>query len=211
MAECAQSSFQFPAHFSRDVTARFDGGTMTSDAGALLLRETDRRLISHPVPEPAAQRVYALTLGYQDRSDHEQPREDPLLAVLSGKRRTGAEPLAGKCTLNRLELGGEEPAFDVYVSDKHKLELEMDFSRENPHARQMLAARLLEVGRGSTAFPTPTGWRWCGLCTIVESRRGPPLRHQPELKPERGPGRSGDALPAAGEVRTFSISGPGAE
>jgi hypothetical protein len=101
---------------------------MTSDAGALLLRETDRRLnllprlaacfedrrqpwlISHPVPEMVAQRVYALALGYEDLSDHEQLREDPLLAVLSGKRRTGAEPLAGKSTLNRLELGGQEPS-----------------------------------------------------------------------------------------------------
>jgi hypothetical protein len=80
MAECAQSSFQFPAHFSRHVTARFEGGTMPSDAGALLPRETDRRLISHPVPQMAAQRVYALALGYQDLSDHEQPREGPLLA-----------------------------------------------------------------------------------------------------------------------------------
>ena len=128
MTECTQSSFQFQAHFSRDVTARFDGGTMTSDAGALLLRETDRRLnllsrlaacfedrrqpwlISHTVPEMVAQRVYALALGYEDLSDHEQLREDPLLAVLSGKRRISAEPLAGKSTLNRLELGGEEPS-----------------------------------------------------------------------------------------------------
>ena len=128
MTECTQSSFEFQAHFSRDVTARFDGGTMTSDAGALLLRETDRRLnllsrlaacfedrrqpwlISHTVPEMVAQRVYALALGYEDLSDHEQLREDPLLAVLSGKRRIGAEPLAGKSTLNRLELGGEEPS-----------------------------------------------------------------------------------------------------
>ncbi len=43
MTECTQSSFDFAAHFSRDVVARFDGGTMTSDGGALLLRETDRR------------------------------------------------------------------------------------------------------------------------------------------------------------------------
>jgi hypothetical protein len=109
------------------VVARFDGGTMTSDAGAVLLRETDRRLdllprlaacfedrrqpwlISHPVPELVAQRVYALALGYEDLSDHDQLREDPLLAVLSGKPRPGEETLAGKSTLNRLELGGEQP------------------------------------------------------------------------------------------------------
>jgi hypothetical protein len=128
MTECTQSSFEFQAHFSREVVARFDGGTMTSDAGAVLLRETDRRLnllprlaacfedrrqpwlISHTVQAMVAQRVYALALGYEDLSDHDQLREDPLLAVLSGKARVGEEPLAGKSTLNRLELGGEAPS-----------------------------------------------------------------------------------------------------
>jgi hypothetical protein len=108
--------------------AQFNGGTMTSDAGAVLLRETDRRLnllprlaacfedqrrpwlVSHTLPEMVAQRVYALALGYEDLSDHDQLREDPLLGMLSGKPRIGEEPLAGKSTLNRLELGGEEPS-----------------------------------------------------------------------------------------------------
>jgi len=128
MTECTQSSFEFQALFSRQVVARFDGGTMSSDGGAVLLRETDRRLnllprlaacfadrrhpwlISHTVPEMVAQRVYALALGYEDLTDHDQLREDPLLAVLSGKARVGEEPLAGKSTLNRLELGGEAPS-----------------------------------------------------------------------------------------------------
>jgi hypothetical protein len=128
MTECTQSSFEFQAHFSREVVGRFDGGTMTSDAGAVLLRETDRRLdllprlagcfedrrqpwlISHTVQEMVAQRVYALALGYEDLTDHDQLREDPLLAVLSGKQRVGEEPLAGKSTLNRLELGGPAPS-----------------------------------------------------------------------------------------------------
>jgi hypothetical protein len=69
----------------------------------------DRRqpwLISHTVQEMVAQRVYALALGYEDLTDHDQLREDPLLAVLSGKQRVGEEALAGKSTLNRLELGG---------------------------------------------------------------------------------------------------------
>jgi hypothetical protein len=95
---------------------------MTSDGGALLLRRTDQRLnllprlaacfhdrrnaayVSHSVQELIAQRVYGLALGYEDLSDHDQLREDPLLAVLSGKGRVGEEPLAGKSTLNRLEL-----------------------------------------------------------------------------------------------------------
>jgi Transposase DDE domain group 1 len=128
MTQCNQETFEFEAHFSREVRARFDGGTMTSDAGALLLRQTDRRmnvlarlaecfedrrkpwLITHTVQEMVAQRVYALALGYEDLSDHDQLREDPLLALLSGKRRVGQEALAGKSTLNRLELSTETPS-----------------------------------------------------------------------------------------------------
>ena len=100
---------------------------MTSDAGGLLLRETDQRLsllprlaacfedqrnplyITHSVEELVSQRVYGLALGYEDISDHDELRADPLLAVLSGKPRVGEELLAGKSTLNRLELSTEEP------------------------------------------------------------------------------------------------------
>ena len=84
MTECNQRSFQFEGRFSRQVTARFDGGQQTSDAGGLLLRETDRRLnllkrfaacfldgrsagrIDHPIEEMVAQRVYGIALGYED-------------------------------------------------------------------------------------------------------------------------------------------------
>jgi Transposase DDE domain group 1 len=122
MTQCNQSGFAFEEQGGREVVVRFDGGTMTSDGGALLLRQTDQRLnllprlaacfrdrrnagyISHSVPELVAQRVYGLALGYEDLSDHDQLREDPLLAILSGKARLGEEPLAGKSTLNRLEL-----------------------------------------------------------------------------------------------------------
>ena len=121
MTECNQTSFQFEGHFSRQVTARFDGGQQTSDAGGLLLRETDRRLkllkrfaacfvdgrsagrIDHPVEEMVAQRVYGIALGYEDLNDHEQLRHDPLLAVMAGRTETESA-LAGKSTLNRLEL-----------------------------------------------------------------------------------------------------------
>lgn len=123
MTECTQSGFEFEAHFSRQVEARFDGGTITSDGGGLLLRETDRRLnllgrlsqcfldgrdperVEHPLGEMIAQRVYGLALGYEDLNDHEQLRKDPLLGVLTGRREVGESPLAGKSTLNRLELG----------------------------------------------------------------------------------------------------------
>src|SRR5712691_3134665 len=126
MTECNQSSFKFQAHFSRQVTGQFDGGTMTSDAGGLLLRETDRRLqllprlaqcfldgrdparVQHSVGEMLAQRVYGLALGYEDLNDHEQLRQDPLLKLLAGQADLEA-PLAGKSTLNRLELSTGTP------------------------------------------------------------------------------------------------------
>jgi hypothetical protein len=113
---------EFARHGRREVVASFDGGTISSDGGALLLREVDRRLklverlagcfrdersavlVQHRLPELIAQRVYALALGYEDLNDHEQLRFDPLLGVMAGKREAGTEALAGKSTLNRLEL-----------------------------------------------------------------------------------------------------------
>ena len=121
MTECNQEVFSFAAHFSRRVEAGFTAGQVTSDGGALLLRQADRKinllgrlaacfsdgrsplLITHQLSEMLAQRIYGLALGYEDLNDHEQLRSDPLMALLSGKREL-AEPLAGKSTLNRLEL-----------------------------------------------------------------------------------------------------------
>ena len=127
MTECIQSRFEFAGPGRRQVVAQFDGGVMSSDGGALLLRRTDQRLnllpraaacfddhrdpllIKHPVEELLAQRVYGLALGYEDLSDHDQLRHDPLLGLVSGKQHPGEEPLAGKSTLNRLELSTAEP------------------------------------------------------------------------------------------------------
>jgi Transposase DDE domain group 1 len=123
MTECNQESFSFTAHFSRRVQAEFTAGRISSEGGALLLREADRRvkllsrvagcfsdgrsprLVTHQVSEMLSQRIYGLALGYEDLNDHEQLRNDPLLGLLSGKRELD-EPLAGKSTLNRLELTG---------------------------------------------------------------------------------------------------------
>jgi len=130
--QCTQQTFPFQSLGGRAVVARFDGGKITSDAGALLLRETERAtsiiaqlaacftdhrdpdLIEHTVEELIAQRVYALCLGYEDLNDHDALRHDPLLAVLVGKKdplgedrvreRDRGKALAGKSTLNRLEL-----------------------------------------------------------------------------------------------------------
>ena len=110
--------------------ARFDGGTITSDGGAVLLRQLEQRTgivrqfaacfrdhrqaaqVEHSVRELVAQRVYGLALGYEDLNDHDQLRCDPLLALLSGKQdlagaqrrrpRDRGKAGAGKSTLNRL-------------------------------------------------------------------------------------------------------------
>jgi hypothetical protein len=126
MTECNQSDFEFAGHFARRVVGGFDGGAMTSDGGGLLLREVDRRLnllprlaecfldgrqpllVKHSVAEMVSQRVCGLALGYEDLNDHEQLRQDPLLKVLAGKPDLD-EPLAGKSTLNRLELSDGTP------------------------------------------------------------------------------------------------------
>src|SRR5207248_4713147 len=68
-------------------------------------------LIEHTVGTMVGQRIFALALGYEDLVDHDQLRHDPTMAVLAGKlsaRRKDCAPLAGKSTLNRLELGGPE-------------------------------------------------------------------------------------------------------
>lgn len=122
MTECIQSSFGFEAAGRREIVARFDGGTISSDGGAFLLRQTDKRLnlisrfaecfldgrnqalVDHSVAEMLAQRVYGLALGYEDLNDHEQLRDDPVFGILAGKENL-AVPLAGKSTLNRMELG----------------------------------------------------------------------------------------------------------
>jgi hypothetical protein len=135
MTECNQSTFRFEAHFSRQVVAQFDGVATTTDGGALLLRETDRKMgllqrvvrcftdardpqrIEHSLSEMLAQRIYGLALGYEDLNDHEELRRDPLLAVVAGQREL-QEPLAGKSTLNRLEL---TPAGSPLEERYHKI------------------------------------------------------------------------------------------
>jgi Transposase DDE domain group 1 len=122
MTECNQSGFGFEGCGSREIVARFDGGTISSDGGAFLLRQTDKRLnllprlaecfldgrkqeqVEHSVLEMLSQRIYGLALGYQDINDHEQLRTDPVFGILAGREEL-EEPLAGKSTLNRMELG----------------------------------------------------------------------------------------------------------
>jgi hypothetical protein len=130
--QCKSESLLFQTQSKREVVAHFDGGNICSDGGGLLLRQTeyatgiirkfaacftdhrDSDLIEHTIEELIAQRIYALALGYEDINDHDDLRNDPLLAVLVGKNdptgsnrlreRDKGKALAGKSTLNRLEL-----------------------------------------------------------------------------------------------------------
>lgn len=119
--ECTGNALTFQAVAGREVVARFDGGALTSDGGAVLLREVDRATnllgqfaacftdhrdptrIMHPVSQLVRQRVYGLALGYEDLNDHDALRHDPLMAVLAESDDLHAAG-AGKSTLNRLEL-----------------------------------------------------------------------------------------------------------
>jgi hypothetical protein len=128
--ECSAEQFDFGIVEGRIVEAAFDAGLVTSDAGALLLGATDRAidlvarfaacfrdhrrqdLIEHAVTTLIGQRVFGIALGYEDLNDHDELRHDPVLAVLAGKlssKRETCAPVAGKSTLNRLELSREEP------------------------------------------------------------------------------------------------------
>jgi hypothetical protein len=128
--ECSVDLFGFTPVEGRKVVAAFDGGQVTSDAGAMLLGATDKQLrlierfagcftdyraadlVEHTVPSLVRQRVFGIALGYEDLIDHDQLRHDPVMAVLGGKlaaKRADCAALAGKSTLNRLELSREEP------------------------------------------------------------------------------------------------------
>src|SRR5438105_12376934 len=135
--ECSADLFGFAPIEGRAVVAAFDGGMMTSEAGAMLLGAADRTiglvarfagcftdhraadLVEHPVASLVGQRVFGIALGYEDLIDHDQLRHDPVMAVLAGKlqaKRSDCAPLAGKSTLNRLELSRPEPTRYARIS-----------------------------------------------------------------------------------------------
>lgn len=130
--QCSPERFDFGAVEKRVVVAGFDGGTITSDAGALLLGLTDLAvgvvdrfagcfvdarnadLIEHEVKTLVGQRIFAIALGYEDLNDHDELRHDPVMAILAGKlkarRQKKCAAVAGKSTLNRLELSRPQPS-----------------------------------------------------------------------------------------------------
>lgn len=124
--DCSAKRFEFEAVERKLVTANFDGGTITSNVGALLLGQLDQglglvrrfaecftdrrdpRYVEHRLETLLGQRIFGLALGYEDLNDHDELRKDPALAVLAGKLRPvlrkDCEALAGKSTLGRLEM-----------------------------------------------------------------------------------------------------------
>lgn len=135
--ECIPDLFGFEAVEKRRVEAGFDGGAITSDAGALLLGATDRviglidrfagcfedrrraELVEHEVRTLVGQRVMGIALGYEDLIDHDELRHDPVMAVLANKltaKRSDCAALAGKSTLNRLELSRPVPTLYHKIS-----------------------------------------------------------------------------------------------
>src|SRR5512135_1484961 len=151
---CSSTYLDFPMLGPRHILADFNGGDLASDGGALLLRKTeqltgivrqfaacftdhrDPELIEHSVEDLIAQRVYALTPGYEDLNDHDDLRRDPLLATVVGKpdptgqtrqrRRDRGKALAGKGTLNRLELtpvgAGQDSRYKKITCNTHAVE-----------------------------------------------------------------------------------------
>ncbi|GAC1346704.1 MAG: IS1380 family transposase [Bradyrhizobium sp.] len=128
--ECNPNLFEFARVENHAVVASFDGGRITTDAGALLLGAADRVIglsrrfaacfkdsrngdfVEHSVRTLVTQRIVGIALGYEDLIDHDELRHDPVMAVLAGKlaaTRSDCAPLAGKSTLNRLELSRAEP------------------------------------------------------------------------------------------------------
>ena len=130
--ECTKNYSSFQALGRREIVADFSGGTITSDGGALILREVEQRTtvlqrfaqcftdyrdekrIEHSVLSLVSQRVIGLALGYEDLNDHDELASDKMLAIAVGKNdptgmdrksvKDQGKPLAGKSTLNRLEL-----------------------------------------------------------------------------------------------------------
>src|SRR5437867_256872 len=140
MTECTQSRFRFEGFGSREIVAQFDGGTISSDGGALLLRQTDKRLnllprlagcfldgrqqerVEHSIEEMLAQRIYGLALGYEDLNDHEQLRKDPLTACWG----TGGSGYG---------TGGQEHAEPDGIGDRRQRPLQEDHVLEGSDRR----------------------------------------------------------------------------
>lgn len=161
--QCKTEKVKLQGPGKREVIADFAGGDITSDAGVVLLREVekrtgiierfskcfkdqrDQRYVEHPLRDLLAQRIYALCLGYEDLNDHEDLRSDPCPAVAVGKEAVVSSDnktlLAGKSTLNRLELVPESAeeidryrkiTYDAEAIEQFFLDVFIDGYEESP-------------------------------------------------------------------------------
>jgi hypothetical protein len=127
MTECNGLPLTFSSLGRKKIQADFTGGHLTSDAGAVLLREVDKRLglvealagcfsdprdpakTRHTLRTLLAQRVFAIAMGYEDLNDHDQLRHDPLVKLLTERRIDQPQPLASASTLCRWENRIDRP------------------------------------------------------------------------------------------------------
>ncbi len=218
--ECSAGLFGFAPADGRRVEAAFDGGAITSDAGALLLGATDRAiglvgrfaacfadarrpdLIEHEVATLIGQRVFGIALGYEDLNDHDHLRHDPAMAALAGKlaaRRSDCAPLAGKSTLNRLELSRPEPtryhkvSYDGAAVERLFVDLFLEANRSAPKqivldldATDAIPCTGIRRGASSTAITTATAT--CRSTSSAAAISWPPSSGAPTST--RAPGRS---------------------
>ncbi len=154
--QCSSKQLEFQGLNRRRVCARFDGGEITSDGGAVLLGALESRIgiikrlatcftdhregsrITHRVSEMLAQRIFALILGYEDLNDHDLLRTDAILSLISGKDEPGAL-LASRSTLNRLEGSRKGPTeryhkirFDSRAMDRLLVDLFVESHKRAP-------------------------------------------------------------------------------
>src|SRR5260370_16317788 len=174
--KCSRTGMELGSGGGGLVVADFDGGMVSSDAGALLLGETDEAIgltdrfsacfgdrrsplfTVHPLKALIAQRVFGLALGYEDLNDHDELRRDPVLGVLLGKLERDGDapsPLAGKSTLNRLEHApgaGQTPPYHQINHDGAAIERLLVELFLDPHPK---APRHIALDLDATHHPLP--------------------------------------------------------
>ena len=135
--ECRQDSLDFGTVEGRSVVGAFDGGVISSDAGALLLGATNRAIrlvgrfaatfsdrreaenIEHTVTTLVGQRLFAIALGYEDLNDHDELRHDPVMAVLAGKLKARRKR-SGRLFFGEPGPGAAGAIYDMLNEDKRK-------------------------------------------------------------------------------------------
>lgn len=162
------SNFGFEIPFgSRVITANFEGGNLSSDAGLLLLGQVDKKLgltkrlagcirdgrdqskVQLTVMEMLRQRVFGIAADYEDCSDHDSLKSDPMLKLAAGRAPVSGDDLASQPTLSRLEnsvsaselMRMEEVLLDIFISghrDKpiRRFVIDADATDDPAHGQQ---------------------------------------------------------------------------